>query len=174
MGNFAENLNLGNRFRPPLTLWPLAQASSMSSYVIPNNGFHTRILLVLKHHLHRPTIFRGKCIDYTFKICRHSIPTNLSGHQLHKHNYIKTNTFRSAQSFSQYAALFDQLRNKISDWTSSRFITTHNWHKWKNRFFTSLCYKIYRVEAVDLSLSKYTFKVMIFLNMWNLGQFREN
>ena len=34
--------------------------------------------------------------------------------------------------------------------------------------------KLYRVEAVGLSLYIYTFKITIFVNMWNLGQFREN
>ena len=35
------------------------------------------------------------------------------------------------------------------------------------------CHEIYRVEAVDPESSNYTWKIMIFANMWNLGQFRE-
>ena len=43
----------------------------------------------------------------------------------------------------------------------------------KSRFLTCPCHTIYRVEAVGLYLSNYTFKIMIFVSMWNLGQFRE-
>ena len=32
---------------------------------------------------------------------------------------------------------------------------------------------MYRVEAVDLSFSNYTFEITIFVNLWNFGQFRE-
>ena len=32
---------------------------------------------------------------------------------------------------------------------------------------------MYKVKAIDLSLSNYTFEIMIFVSMWNLGQFRE-
>ena len=45
--------------------------------------------------------------------------------------------------------------------------------KWKGRFLTGSCHKIYRVEVVGLSTSNYTFKIPIFVNMWNLGPFRE-
>ena len=36
------------------------------------------------------------------------------------------------------------------------------------------CHEIYREEAVGLKSSNYTLKITIFVNMWNLGQFREN
>ena len=44
--------------------------------------------------------------------------------------------------------------------------------KWKGVFLTCPCHKIYRDEAVGLINSNYTSKIMIFANMWNLGQFR--
>ena len=47
-----------------------------------------------------------------------------------------------------------------------------NWQKWKSTFLTCPCHEIYRGEAVGLKSSNYTWKVMIFVNMWNLGQFR--
>ena len=50
-------------------------------------------------------------------------------------------------------------------------LTAYNWQKWKRVFLT--CYEIYIVEAVGLKTSNYTWKIMIFANMWNLGQFRE-
>ena len=53
-------------------------------------------------------------------------------------------------------------------------VTVQNWQKWKSTFLTCPCHKIYREEAVDLKSSNYTLKVMIFVNMWNLGQFLEN
>ena len=52
-------------------------------------------------------------------------------------------------------------------------LTPHNWQKWKRVFLTCSCHKIYRVEAVGLKTSNYTWKNMFFANMWNLGQFRE-
>ena len=40
-------------------------------------------------------------------------------------------------------------------------------------FLTCSCHKIYREEAVGLKSSNYTLKITIFVNMKNLGQFRE-
>ena len=45
--------------------------------------------------------------------------------------------------------------------------------KWKSTFPSCPCHKIYRGEAVGLSVNNYTFKSTIFMSMWNLGQFRE-
>ena len=54
-------------------------------------------------------------------------------------------------------------------------LTAHNWQNWKNRFPLCPSTKIDREEAVGLKRSNYTFKKMaIFMNMWNLEQFREN
>ena len=53
-------------------------------------------------------------------------------------------------------------------------LMAHNWQRWKSRFLTCPCYKIYTVEAVGLKRSKYTLKITIFVIRWNLGQFREN
>ena len=36
------------------------------------------------------------------------------------------------------------------------------------------CHEIYRDESVGLERFKYTLKITIYVNMWNLGQFREN
>ena len=41
-------------------------------------------------------------------------------------------------------------------------------------FLTCLSHKNYRVEAVGLKSSIYTWKVMIFAKMWNFEQFCEN
>ena len=53
-------------------------------------------------------------------------------------------------------------------------LTAHNWQKWKRVFLTCSCHKIYRDEAVGLKSCKYTWKITIFLKMWNLGQYHEN
>ena len=54
-------------------------------------------------------------------------------------------------------------------------LMAQNWQKLKSTFLTCPCHKIYRVEAVNLKSSNYTFKkIMIFVKMWNLGQFCEN
>ena len=55
----------------------------------------------------------------------------------------------------------------------SLYSRAHNWQKWKSTFLTSSCHKIYREEAVGLKISNYTEKIMISVNMWNLGQFPE-
>ena len=38
---------------------------------------------------------------------------------------------------------------------------------------TCPCHDIYRDEAVGQKRSNYTLKITIYVNMWNLGQFRE-
>ena len=53
-------------------------------------------------------------------------------------------------------------------------LTGGNWQKWKRVFLTCPCHKIYRDEAVGLKSCKYTWKITIFVKMWNLGQYREN
>ena len=53
-------------------------------------------------------------------------------------------------------------------------LAAHNWQKWKRVFLTCPCHKIYRDEAVGLKSCKYTWKITIFVKMWNLGQYREN
>ena len=45
---------------------------------------------------------------------------------------------------------------------------------WKRAFLTCPCHEIYRDEAVSLKNCNYNFKNTIFVNMCNLGQFREN
>ena len=50
-------------------------------------------------------------------------------------------------------------------------LTAHNWQILKS-ILSCYCYKIYRVEAVDQSKnSNYTWKIKIFMNMWNSGHF---
>ena len=46
--------------------------------------------------------------------------------------------------------------------------------KMKRVFLTCPCHKMYRDEAVGLKSCKYTWKITIFVKMWNLGQYREN
>ena len=53
-------------------------------------------------------------------------------------------------------------------------LTGGNWQKWKRLFLTCPCHKIYRDEAVGLKSCKNTWKITIFVKMWNLGQYREN
>ena len=53
-------------------------------------------------------------------------------------------------------------------------LTGGNWQKWKRVFLTCPCHEIYRNKAVGLKSCKNTWKITIFVKMWNLGQFREN
>ena len=48
-------------------------------------------------------------------------------------------------------------------------LTGGNWQKWKRVFLTCPCHEIYRDEAVGLKSCKYTWKITIFVKMWNLG-----
>ena len=48
-------------------------------------------------------------------------------------------------------------------------LTAHNWQKRKRVFLTFPCHKIYRDEEVGLKSCKYTWKITIFVKMWNLG-----
>ena len=54
------------------------------------------------------------------------------------------------------------------------FLTGGNWQKWKRVFLTCPCHKIYRDEAGGLKSCKNTWKITIFVKMWNLRQYREN
>ena len=56
----------------------------------------------------------------------------------------------------------------------STYLTAHNWQKWKRVFLTHPYHKIYRDEAVGLKSCKYTWKITIFVKMWNLGQYCKN
>ena len=53
-------------------------------------------------------------------------------------------------------------------------LTGGNWQKWKRVFLTCPCHEIYRDEAVGLKSCNNTWKITIFVKMWNLGQYREN
>ena len=67
----------------------------------------------------------------------------------------------------------EDLRWVVSRCPVTRALTAHNWQIWKRVFLPCPWHKIYRVEAVGLKSSNYTWKIMTFANMWNLGQFRE-
>ena len=53
-------------------------------------------------------------------------------------------------------------------------LTGGNWQKWKWVFLTCPFHEIYRDEAVGLKSCKNTWKITIFVKMWNFGQNREN
>ena len=53
-------------------------------------------------------------------------------------------------------------------------LTGGNWQKLKRVFLTCPCHEIYRDEAFGLKSCKNTWKITIFVKMWNLGQYREN
>ena len=59
-------------------------------------------------------------------------------------------------------------------WCKRLELTGGNWQKWKRVFLTCPCHEIYRDEAVGLKSCKNTWKITIFVKMWNLGQYREN
>ena len=48
-------------------------------------------------------------------------------------------------------------------------LTGGNWQKWKRVFLPCPCHEIYRDKAVGLKSCKNTWKITIFVKMWNLG-----
>ena len=52
-----------------------------------------------------------------------------------------------------------------------RYLTAHNWQKWKSIFLTCPCHEIYMEEAIDQKSPNYTLEIMIFAQILNLGQF---
>ena len=90
--------------------------------------------------------------DYTIFYLHNNIHTVIIWYQLILHNLLDVSSRESCKPS----------------------LTAHNWQKWKSIFLTCPCHEIYRVEAVGLKNSNYTLKIKIFVNMWNLGQFREN
>ena len=62
----------------------------------------------------------------------------------------------------------------LKSWNIMHILTGGNWQKWKRVFLTCLCHEIYRDETVGLKSCKNTWKITIFVKMWNLGQYREN
>ena len=78
--------------------------------------------------------------------------------------------FRKTRFFGEKLGFSIEKPGFLIYWT----LTAHNCQKWKRVFLTCPCHKIYRGEAVGLKSSKYTWKIMIYVNMWNLEQFREN
>ena len=64
--------------------------------------------------------------------------------------------------------------NNCKSDTSGSDLTGGNWQKWKRVFLTCPCHEIYRDEAVGLKSCKNTWKITIFVKMWNLGQYHKN
>ena len=64
-----------------------------------------------------------------------------------------------------FSLLTNNNNNTKGLWIERRYLTAHNWQKWKRVFLTCLCHKIDRDEAVGLKSYKYTWK----MEMWNLG-----
>ena len=79
-------------------------------------------------------------------------------------------TFCSCRS----ASLYTSCKLGVAKLWDKTVLTAHTWQKWKRVFLTCPCPKIYRVEAVGLKSCKYSWKITIFVKMWNLGQYREN
>ena len=91
--------------------------------------------------------------------------------QISVHESNECKTFPKADSYQTKVPSFFyycSLPNEVND------LTGGNWQKWKRIFLTCHCHKIYRDEAVGLKSCKNTWKITIFVKMWNLGQYREN
>ena len=67
--------------------------------------------------------------------------------------------------FPPHNASFRDQQYTLWSVNGSQLIKMKKKKKKKKRFLTRHCHKIYRVEAVALSISIYTLKVTIFVNM---------
>ena len=76
--------------------------------------------------------------------------------------------------FFSIMVVLQDIWKQVTDLHVSIFLTGGNWQKWKRVFLTCPCHEIYRDEAVGLKSCKNTWKITIFVKMWNLGQYREN
>ena len=78
-------------------------------------------------------------------------------------------TTEAVSPFGNTFSLFKEWKRlyKISKFNGSQLA------KMKRVFLTCPCHNIYRDEAAGLKSCKCTWKITIFVNMWNLGQFRE-
>ena len=74
--------------------------------------------------------------------------------------------------FDNHMSMTQHINSLIS--SVNFHLTGGNWQKWKRVFLTYPCHEIYRDGAVGLKSCKNTWKITIFVKMWNLGQNREN
>ena len=86
-----------------------------------------------------------------------------------------------SRQFSKYIAdichhTYLQITSYVCNWDRGSQcvvcgLMAHNWQNWKRVFLTCPCHEIYKDEAVGLKSCKCTWKITIYMNMWNLGQF---
>ena len=115
------------------------------------------------HHLRPPDCISKDFDKHTFKLVVSSPPEN-----------IVILTILNSWYYSQRNGHICCCQKSI--WTQHVMwlhLTAHNWRKWKCRFLTCPCHKIYRVEAVGVSISNYTYKITI-LVCGILGNFVKN
>ena len=95
----------------------------------------------------------------------------------HKICWWKAPQFSKLSNFDMIVKQWNWMMHRVlvllQSCSIDHYLMAHNWQKWKRVFLTCPCHEIYRVETVGLKSSNYTWKNMIFTNMWNLGQFRE-
>ena len=86
-----------------------------------------------------------------------------------------TNTNKSSQSWKTPGKHSRQTCMSASSKRTRKenILTAQNWQKWKKVFLSCYCHEIYRKEADGVKDSNYTWKITMFVNMWNLGQFLE-
>ena len=85
------------------------------------------------------------------------------------HTHIKS----VAKKPDNYLKLSGKIKNRrchTTRWWSS--LCRKNIAQMETKWLTYHCHEIYREKMVGLKISNYTLKIMIFVNMWNLGQFR--
>ena len=86
---------------------------------------------------------------------------NFAKYHIHTHTYtyyIHTHTYYVQNEWS-HSLLLNSVQAR---------------QKWKRVFLACHCHEIDRDEAVGLKSCKYTWKITIYVNMCNLGQFRES
>ena len=92
-----------------------------------------------------------------------------------KDHFLPMATERFLHVHPNHEHLFPRIFVVVFLWMHLKIVLTGgNWQKWKRVFLTCPCHEIYGDEAVGLKGCKNTWKITIFVKMWNLGQYREN
>ena len=145
---------------------------------------HSETCAILKHVLdwHCPHFVISRTQQYVFLThCIWSSPTLITKKQTNKQTkavawpYFLVSLHNLCFRTLHLARGFDLTKHRAQR-LKQGFINLAggNWQKWKRVFLTCPCHEIYRDEAVGLKSCQNTWKITIFVKMWNLGQYREN
>ena len=132
----------------------------MQTWVISSRSFHIMWIMHLEFNICKCSVLKVHGLIFS--------KFSFLFHLKHLHSKEVNLKFQLKRS-----SRFD-VRSNFVHIAVAYILTGGNWQKWKRVFLTCPCHEIYRDEAVGLKSWKNTWKITIFVKMWNLGQYREN